>query len=53
MRACDLACLVEAQARVVDALITFYKLRDAATDDVSLSLASKLGKHPTSHTALI
>ena len=53
MRTCDLARLVEAQARVVNALVTFYKLWDAATDDVSLRLASKLRKHPTRHTALI
>ena len=53
MRTSDLARLVEAQARVVNALVTFYKFRDATTDDVSLSLASKLRKHPTRHTALI
>ena len=53
MRTCDLARLVEAKTRVVNALVTFYQLRDATTDDVSLSLASKLRKHPARHTALI
>ena len=38
----DLACLVKTQASVENALVTLNLLRNAATDNVSLRLASQL-----------
>ena len=38
----DLALFIEAQARIVNALVSFDKLRDGTPDDVGLGLPCKL-----------